>query len=153
MTLSVVRCESANAILPSPLGGDGCVSSWLHVQVSKEQTGFNTPSCDQSLARKLCCAHSHFWNVNMGSWFPSLLRADPSPVFSAVCWWSSWIHKLGKSKLYLSLNGRPHYKRKWLWQSHTLHGTAASRSRYQPQVMATSGGSISHSSCDKNKWH
>lgn len=29
---------------------------------------------------------------------------------------------------------------KWFWQSHTLHGTAASRSRYQPQVMATSGG-------------
>lgn len=57
--------------------------------------------------------------LTFGMWicvadFSSLLRTDSSPVFSAVWWWSSWIHKLGKSKLYLSLNGWPHYKKEMI---------------------------------------
>lgn len=74
MALSALSCESASAILPSPLGGDGYVSSRLQVQVSKEQAGFGAQSYDQTFAKKHCCAHCHFWDVNMCDWFPSLLR-------------------------------------------------------------------------------
>lgn len=120
-----MRCESANAILPFPLGGDGYVSSWLQVQVSKEQTGFDTRSCDQTFAKKQ--RHSVLI-LTFGMWtcvadfLPSYMQILLQ--FFQLCTgdlagFTSWARA---SYIYLWMVDII-TRRKWFWQS-SIHCTA-----------------------------
>lgn len=78
MALSAMSCKSAIVIqmksppLPSPLKWGGYSYSWLQVQASKEQAGFDTRSCDQTPAKKQRYTNSCFgMQIRAADFLPS----------------------------------------------------------------------------------